>query len=125
MSRIVDVNGSPFRKHVIGPNAGFTVTVAGRLGTAERQVTFRANRRGVDIDDPGVDIADFAIEVHSDLPEDGKLAGRVMELMLKHYETDDPAIAEKVELGLLEYEIRHAHQRVRASIRQAEREQAG
>ena len=74
--------------------------------------------------DPGVDIAEFAIEVHSDLPEDGELARKVMELMLKHYETDDPAIAEKVELGLLEYEIRHAHQRVRASIRQAERAQA-
>lgn len=72
--------------------------------------------------DPAVDIHDFIIEVQSDLPS--WLAGKVVELMLKHYRTDDPAVAEKVEYGLLEFEIRSAYQRVRASVRQAERIQS-
>lgn len=67
--------------------------------------------------DLAVDLSEFAIELHSDLPEDGLLAGKIMDMVLKHYQTDDPAIAEKIEFGLLEFEIRRAYQQVRNSLR--------
>src|SRR6266851_9476251 len=55
--RIVDVDGLPFGEEIDGGNGGFAVAVAGLLRAAEGQVCFRANRRGVDVDNPRVQIA--------------------------------------------------------------------
>ncbi|NKB66766.1 MAG: phosphotransferase [Candidatus Latescibacteria bacterium] len=74
------------------------------------------------ISDPSIDLIELAIELHSDLPEDGLLAGQMMELLLQHYQTDDQAIAEKLEFGLLEFQIGRAYQQVRRSVRQAEKD---
>ena len=69
--------------------------------------------------DPAVDLAEFAIEMHSDLP--ALLAGQLVELVIKHYRTDDRGLADKIEFGLLEFAIRRAFQGVRRSLREAHR----
>ena len=53
----VDVDRLPLREHVERGRAGFAVAVAGRLGAAERQVDFGADRRRVDVEDAGVHVA--------------------------------------------------------------------
>ena len=71
------------------------------------------------IHDPAFDLSELAIELYSDLPTDGTMATKIVELLLKHYKTDDPAVAEKIEFGLLEFEIGRAYQQVRNSVRQS------
>jgi thiamine kinase-like enzyme len=71
--------------------------------------------------DPGVDLAEFAVEVHSDV-ENSNLARRVIDLVIESYETADTAISTKVEYGLLEFQIRRAYQAVRRQVRQKEKE---
>ena len=66
--------------------------------------------------DPAVDLSEFAIEMYSDLPPDGIVAKKVVDVVLKHDQTDDPAITEKIEFGLLVFEIGRAYQQVRNSI---------
>src|SRR4029079_9201819 len=53
----VDVYRLPFREHVERGGAGLAVAVAGVLGAAEWQMDLGANRRRVDVEDPGVEIA--------------------------------------------------------------------
>ena len=65
--------------------------------------------------DPAVDLSEFAIEMYSDLPPDGVVAKRVIDAALKYYQTDDPAITEKIEFGLLVFQIGRAYQRIRNS----------
>ena len=68
--------------------------------------------------DPAVDLSEFAIEMYSDLPPDGIVAKRVIDAVLKDYQTDDTAIIEKIEFGLLVFEIGRAYQWVKSSIDQ-------
>ena len=69
--------------------------------------------------DPAADLSEFAIEMYSDLPPDGVVAKRVIDVVLKYYQTDDPAIKEKIEFGLLVFEIGCTYQQVRNSIGQS------
>ena len=69
--------------------------------------------------DPAIDLSEFAIEMYSDLPPDGVVAKRVIDVVLKYYQTDDPAITEKIEFGLLVFEIGRAYQQVRNSVGQS------
>ena len=66
--------------------------------------------------DPAIDLSEFAIEMYSDLPPDGIVAKKVIDMVLNHYQTDDAAITEKIEFGLLVFEIGRAYQRVRNSV---------
>lgn len=68
--------------------------------------------------DPAIDLSEFAIEMYSDLPPDGVVAQKVIDVVLKYYQTDDAAITEKIAFGLLVFEIGRAYQRVRNSIDQ-------
>ncbi len=68
--------------------------------------------------DPAIDLSEFAIEMYSDLPPDGIVAKKVIDVVLKYYQTDDAAITEKIEFGLLVFEIGRAYQRVRNSVGQ-------
>ena len=65
--------------------------------------------------DPAIDLSEFAIEMYSDLPPDGIVAKKVVDAVLKYYRTDDTAIMEKIEFGLLVFEIGRAYQRIRNS----------
>ena len=69
--------------------------------------------------DPAIDLSEFAIEMYSDLPPDGIVAKRVIDVVLKYYQTDDPAITEKIEFGLLAFEIGRAYQWVKNSVDQS------
>ena len=67
--------------------------------------------------DPAVDLSEFAIEMYSDLSPDGIAAKKIVDAVLKHYQTDDPAIEEKIEFGLLLFAIRRAYQQATKLIR--------
>ena len=69
--------------------------------------------------DPAIDLSEFAIEMYSDLPPDGVVAKKVIDVVLKYYQTDDPAIIEKIEFGLLVFEIGRAYQQIRNLIEQS------
>lgn len=69
--------------------------------------------------DPAIDLSEFAIEMYSDLPPDGIVAKKVIDAVLKHYQTDDTAITEKIEFGLLVFQIGRAYQWVKNSIDQS------
>ena len=69
--------------------------------------------------DPAIDLSEFAIEMYSDLPPDGIVAKKVIDGVLKYYQTDDAAITEKIEFGLLVFEVGRAYQRIRNSIGQS------
>lgn len=69
---------------------------------------------------PAVDLSEFAIEMYSDLPPDGVVAKRIVDAVLKSYQTDDPAITEKIEFGLLVFEIGRIYQQVRNSVGQTD-----
>ena len=69
--------------------------------------------------DPAIDLSEFAIEMYSDLPPDGIVAKRVIDMVLKYYQTDDDAITEKIEFGLLAFEIGRAYQWVKNSVDQS------
>ena len=69
--------------------------------------------------DPAMDLSEFAIEMYSDLPSDGIVAKKVIDAVLKHYQTDDAAITEKIEFGLLVFQIECAYQQVRNSVGQS------
>ena len=62
--------------------------------------------------DPAVDLSEFAIEMYSDLSPDGVAAKQIVDAVLKHYQTDDPEIESKIELGLLVFAIRRTYQQV-------------
>ena len=70
--------------------------------------------------DPAVDLSEFAIEMYSDLPPDGIVAKKVVDAVLKYYQTDDAAITEKIEFGLLVFQIENAYQWVKSSVDQSE-----
>ena len=67
--------------------------------------------------DPAVDLSEFAIEMYSDLPPDGIAAKKIVDAVLKHYQTDDPAIEAKIEFGLLIFAIGRAYQEAVKLIR--------
>ena len=67
--------------------------------------------------DPAVDLSEFAIEMYSDLSPDGIAAKKIVDAVLKHYQTDDPAIEAKIEFGLLLFAIRRAYQHAAKLIR--------
>ena len=69
--------------------------------------------------DPAIDLSEFAIEMYSDLPPDGIVAKKVIDAVLKYYQTDDAAITEKIEFGLLVFEIGRTYQRIRNSAGQS------
>ena len=62
------------------------------------------------IHDPAVDLSEFAIEMYSDLPPDGVAVKKIIDAVLKHYQTDDLAIEAKIEFGLLIFAIWRAYQ---------------
>ncbi len=66
--------------------------------------------------DPAIDLSEFAIEMYSDLPPDGIVAKKVIDVVLKYYQTDDPAITEKIEFGLLVFQIGRTYQWVKNSV---------
>ena len=68
--------------------------------------------------DPAIDLSEFAIEMYSDLPPDGIVAKRVIDAVLKYYQTNDAAIIEKIEFGLLVFQIERAYQWVNSSVDQ-------
>src|SRR5579863_1394501 len=55
---IIDVNRLPLGVKINRPDATLAVTIAGCLGSAERQMHFGSNGRCVDIGDPCIKIAD-------------------------------------------------------------------
>ncbi len=65
--------------------------------------------------DPAIDLSEFAIEMYSDLPPDGIVAKKVIDAVLKYYQTDDTTIIEKIKFGLLVFEIGRAYQRIKNS----------
>ena len=67
--------------------------------------------------DPAVDLSEFAIEMYSDLSPDGIAAKKIVDAVLKHYQTDDPAIEAKIEFGLLLFAISRAYQEAMKLIR--------
>ncbi len=69
--------------------------------------------------DPAIDLSEFAIEMYSDLPPDGIVAKRVIDVVLKYYQTDDDAITEKIEFGLLIFQIWCAYQWVKNLMNQS------
>ena len=69
--------------------------------------------------DPAIDLSEFAIEMYSDLPPDGIVAKRVIDAVLRCYQTDDATITEKIEFGLLVFQIGRAYQSVKNSIDQS------
>jgi len=69
--------------------------------------------------DPAADLSEFAIEMYSDLPPDGIVAKKVIDVVLKYYQTDDAAITEKIEFGLLVFQIGRAYQWVKNSVDQS------
>ena len=69
--------------------------------------------------DPAMDLSEFAIEMYSDLPPDGIVAKRVIDVVLKSYQTDDDAITEKIEFGLLIFQIWCAYQWVKNLMNQS------
>jgi aminoglycoside phosphotransferase (APT) family kinase protein len=68
--------------------------------------------------DPAIDLSEFAIEMYSDLPPDGIVAQKVIDAVLKYYQTDDDAITEKIEFGLLVFQIECAYRWVKNSVDQ-------
>ena len=68
--------------------------------------------------DPAIDLSEFAIEMYSDLPPDGIVAKRVIDAVLKYYQTDDAAITEKIEFGLLIFQIECTYRWVKSSVSQ-------
>ena len=62
--------------------------------------------------DPAVDLSEFAIEMYSGLPPDGVAAEKIIDAVLKHYQTNDLAIEAKIEFGLLVFAISRAYQEV-------------
>ncbi|RKU35205.1 hypothetical protein C6496_18120 [Candidatus Poribacteria bacterium] len=68
--------------------------------------------------DPAIDLSEFAIEMYSDLPPDGVVARKVIDVVLKYYQTDDPALTEKIEFGLLVFQIGRAYRWVKNSVDQ-------
>ena len=68
--------------------------------------------------DPAIDLSEFAIEMYSDLPPDGIVARKVVDAVLKYYQTDDTAITEKIEFGLLVFQIERAYRWVKSSVDQ-------
>ena len=60
--------------------------------------------------DPAVDLSEFAIEMYSDLFPDGIAAKKIVDAVLKYYQTDDPALEAKIEFGLLLFAIQRAYQ---------------
>ena len=68
--------------------------------------------------DPAIDLSEFAIEMYSDLPPDGIVAKKVVDVVLKYYQTEDPAITKKIEFGLLVFEIGRTYQQIRNSVGQ-------
>ena len=68
--------------------------------------------------DPAADLSEFAIEMYSDLPPDGIVAKKIIDAVLKHYQTDDAAIEKKIKFGLLVFEIGRTYQQVRNSVGQ-------
>ena len=69
--------------------------------------------------DPAADLSEFAIEMYSDLPPDGIVAKKIIDVVLKYYQTDDAAITEKIEFGLLVFQIGRAYQWVKNSVDQS------
>ena len=69
--------------------------------------------------DPAIDLSEFAIEMYSDLPPDGIVAKKVIDVALKYYQTDDAAITEKIEFGLLVFQIGRAYRWVKNSVDQS------
>ena len=67
--------------------------------------------------DPAVDLSEFAIEMYSDLHPDGVAAKKIIDTVLKHYQTDDPALEAKIEFGLLIFAIQRAYQEAVKLIR--------
>jgi aminoglycoside phosphotransferase (APT) family kinase protein len=67
--------------------------------------------------DPAVDLSEFAIEMYSDLSPDGVAAKKIIDAVLKHYQTDDLAIKTKIEFGLLIFAIQRAYQEAVKLIR--------
>ena len=57
--------------------------------------------------------------MYSDLPPDGVVAKKVIDAVLKHYQTDDAAITEKIEFGLLVFQIGRAYRWVKNSVDQS------
>src|SRR5688572_15336664 len=53
----IDVDGLPLGKDVERGRSRLAVAVAGALGPAKRQVDLGAYGRGVDVEDPGVEVA--------------------------------------------------------------------
>ena len=56
--------------------------------------------------------------MYSDLPPDGIVAKKVVDVVLKYYQTDDPAITKKIEFELLVFKIGRTYQQIRNSVGQ-------
>src|SRR5258705_12152836 len=56
-SREVDVDRLPLGVRVERDMAGLAVAIAGLLPAAEREVDLGAGRAGIDVDDPGLEVA--------------------------------------------------------------------
>ena len=69
--------------------------------------------------DPAIDLSEFAIEMYSDLPPDGIVAKKIIDVVLKYYQTDDTAIIEKIKFGLLVFQIECTYRWVKNSVDQS------
>src|SRR5262249_30590612 len=58
--RVINVNGLPLRVKIDCAQAAFAMAVARGLGSAEREMYFRADGRRVHIGDSGIDVAHSA-----------------------------------------------------------------
>src|SRR5438552_13107017 len=63
LARVIDVDRLPLGVDVERGAAGLTMTVAGRLHTAERELDLRTDGARVDVDDPGLGVAHEAERV--------------------------------------------------------------
>ena len=63
--------------------------------------------------DPSMDFAALASELREDLPTDGLVVEKILEMILHHYETDDQRLADKIEFWFLTFEIAGFYQKAR------------
>lgn len=93
------------------PQPGFFVAVDGDLTHLSMGSFYDSARH-----DPAIDIHDFILEIQSDIEDEGKRR-QICDWIVKHCPSDDPDFEAKIEFGLMGYDVRWAHIRVRAEVR--------
>lgn len=101
------------------PSVDYFVAIGGDVSTL-----WMGSLHDAHVHDPAVDLHDFILELRGDI-DDAAVVQRMTDALLRTYPSDDPDLPAKIEFGLLGYDIRWAHIRVRAEVRARERAAQG